>query len=110
VVQIYRQPQLGDRDPVLAAVGSLQFEVLKHRLQTEYKVDIKMRPLPYSHARWVKCDKDFNLNLLNREDSRLVEDRDGLPVLLFRSEWALKWTMDNHQNIEFLQTAPIKRG
>jgi hypothetical protein len=32
-------------DPILAAVGELQFEVVQHRMQNEYKVSAECRPL-----------------------------------------------------------------
>ena len=41
------------RDPILAAVGQLQFEVVQFRLQNEYGVESLIEPLPYSVARWV---------------------------------------------------------
>ena len=41
------------RDPILGAVGVLQFEVIQHRLQSEYGVKVSLQPLPYKHARWV---------------------------------------------------------
>jgi peptide subunit release factor RF-3 len=44
-----------------------------------------------------------------REDSRSLLDRDDNPVLLFRSEWALKWATDNYKNIQFSVTAPTKK-
>jgi peptide subunit release factor RF-3 len=35
VVQIFSVPTMGLKDPVLGAVGALQFEVLAHRLKAE---------------------------------------------------------------------------
>ena len=109
VVQIYRQRGLGDKDPVLGAVGALQFEVLQHRLKTEYSVDVRIEKLPYAHARWVQgtgLDADF---FERREDSRCLLDRDDLPVLLFKSDWALRWATDNYKQLQFLTSAPPKR-
>ena len=109
VVQIYRQRGLGDKDPILGAVGALQFEVLQHRLKTEYSVDVRIEKLPYAHARWVQgenMDPDF---FERREDSRCLLDRDDLPVLLFKSDWALRWAADNYKQLQFLTSAPPKR-
>jgi peptide chain release factor 3 len=109
VVQIYRQRGLGDKDPILGAVGALQFEVLQHRLKTEYSVDVRIEKLPYAHARWVQgpnLDMDF---FERREDSRALLDRDDLPVLLFKSEWSLRWATDNYKHLQFLTSAPPKR-
>ncbi len=110
VVQIYRQRGMGDKDPVLGAVGALQFEVLQHRLAAEYTVDTKIEKMPYVHARWVQgpgLDPDF---FERREDSRCLLDRDDNPVLLFKSDWALRWAADNYKTLEFMTTAPIKKS
>lgn len=94
VVQLYRPLDGNLRDPILAAVGALQFEVFQHRLLTEYSVEVRMEPLGYSHARWIIGE--FPTSFFDRrDDSRLVLDRDGRFVALFKSEWALRWTQDN---------------
>jgi len=110
VVQVYKQRGFGDKDPVLGAVGALQFEVLQFRLKAEYNVDVKVERMGYLHARWVEgpnFDPDF---FERREDSRCLEDRDGLPVLLFKSDWSLRWAEENYKNLKFLKTAPQITG
>ena len=110
VVQVYRQRGLLDKDPVLGAVGALQFEVLQYRLKAEYAVDVKIEKLPYLHARWVTgpgLDPDY---FERREDSRCLEDRDGFPVLLFKSDWGLRYAEENNKNLQFLKTAPSVRS
>jgi peptide chain release factor 3 len=110
VVQVYRQPGFGDREPILGAVGALQFEVLQARLKSEYNVDIKIERLGYVHARWVEgvgLDTKF---FDSRDDSKCLEDRDGQPVLLFKSDWALRWAEDNYKTLKFLKTAPMARS
>jgi len=108
VVQIYRQPGMGEKDPVLGAVGALQFEVLAHRLAGEYGVAVKIEKLPFIHARWVVGAGFDRAFFDRREDSRLLEDRDGNPVMLFRSDWALRWAQENAKGAEFHTTAPRK--
>ncbi len=106
VVQVYRQRGMLDKDPILGAVGALQFEVLQHRLKGEYSVDVKIEKLGFIHARWV-VGPDLNPDVFERrEDSRCLEDRDGLPVVLFKSDWALRWAVDNNKTLQFLTTAP----
>jgi peptide chain release factor 3 len=110
VVQVYKQRGGGDKDPVLGAVGALQFEVLQFRLKAEYSVDVKVEKLGFVHARWVEgagLDADF---FDRREDSKCLEDRDGLPVILFKSDWSLRWAEENFKDLKFIKTAPMKRG
>jgi peptide chain release factor 3 len=110
VVQIFKQRGFGDRDPILGAVGGLQFEVLQFRLKAEYGVEVKIERLPFVHARWVTgpgLDPDF---FERREDTRCLVDRDAQPVILFKSDWGLRWAQDNYKALQFLTTAPIVRG
>lgn len=110
VVQVYSQPGLGDKDPVLGAVGALQFEVLQFRLKAEYNVDVKIERLGYVHARWVEgtgYEREF---FDSRGDSKSLEDRDGQPLVLFKSDWGLRWAEENFKGLKFLKTAPMVRG
>jgi peptide chain release factor 3 len=106
VIQVFRQPGLGDKDPVLGAVGALQFEVLQHRLKTEYGADIRIDRLPYTRIRWI-VGEGVDLNVFSQSaETRLVEDMDGLPVILFTTEWAMNWIMGQHPKIKFSPIAP----
>lgn len=110
VVQVYSQPGFGDRDPVVAAVGALQFEVLQHRIKTEYGVDTKIERLPFLQTRWVGGE-GYQPSLFDRrDDTKLLEDRDGNPVVLFKSEWSLRWCEDNYKTVKFMKIAPLKRS
>jgi peptide chain release factor 3 len=73
--------------PVVGAIGPLQFEVLLHRLAHEYGVDATLEPMPYRDARWVTGPEEEILRVARGYDCALVEDREGRPLLLFRSEW-----------------------
>ncbi len=44
-------------DPILAAVGQLQFEVVQYRMKDEYGVDTTLEPLSFSIARCVCVPK-----------------------------------------------------
>ena len=52
-VQILYDFDESKRDPILAAVGQLQLEVVIHRLKNEYGVDANLESMPYQLARWV---------------------------------------------------------
>lgn len=114
VMQVYRQRGLLDKDPVLGAVGALQFEVLKHRLLAEYSVNVEIEKLPYVGARWVTPKEGIAVPFdadahERRENNKVLEDRDGNHVVLFRSEWAINFAVENNKNYEFLKTAPPRR-
>ncbi len=110
VVQIFQQPGLGDKDPILGAVGALQFEVLQHRLRTEYGAEIKIERLPFIRARWMVGDGAKPETFNDHSDTRYLQDRDGNPVILFGTDWALNWHSGKYPGVEFLPTAPTSHS
>ncbi|MDW7712209.1 MAG: peptide chain release factor 3 [Deferrisomatales bacterium] len=97
-IQVFRQPW-GDRDPIVGAVGQLQFEVLTHRLQGEYSVEARLEPMPFQLARWVEGEEPAPEALGRDASTLLCEDRHGRPVVLFRSQWALSWVAERHPSL-----------
>src|SRR5690606_10457788 len=51
VVQVLRSELRGDQEPVLAAVGPMQFEVAEARMTAEFNAPVRLEPLSYSVAR-----------------------------------------------------------
>jgi len=105
-IQVFRQRGFGERDPVIGAVGQLQFDVLKFRLEHEYGVAPMLDPLPYVHARWIEGAAYDPRELERNESVSCVEDRDGRAVALFRSDWALRWTCENFPTLTFREVGP----
>ena len=52
-VQILYDTDESKRDPILAAVGQLQLEVVQHRLENEYGVETRLEPMGFQVARWI---------------------------------------------------------
>eukprot|EP00879_Flechtneria_rotunda_P013063 GHRR01013643.1.p1 GENE.GHRR01013643.1~~GHRR01013643.1.p1 ORF type:complete len:602 (+),score=167.68 GHRR01013643.1:1048-2853(+) len=80
-------------DPILAAVGQLQFEVVQYRMKDEYGVDTTLEPLGFSMARWVIGSWPAVEAAGRMFNTQIVKDRYGRPVLLFRNEFAFKQVM-----------------
>jgi peptide chain release factor 3 len=74
-------------EPILAAVGALQFEVVKYRLESEYNVKTVMQTLPFTTARRVVGENPGAATL--GSSARMVEDWDGAPLALFESGWSV---------------------
>ena len=77
-------------EPILAAVGQLQFEVVKYRLESEYNVKTVFTTLPYGLARRVIGETSALAGATLPSNAKLVEDWDGKPLALFESEWSLR--------------------
>jgi peptide chain release factor 3 len=91
------------REPVLAVVGELQFEVSTYRLKAEYNVDTILERLPHSCARWLDGPQADIEALLRLSALKAMEDRDGRPVALFEGDWSLNYAKDKYPDIRFLE-------
>ena len=109
-VQIMYSSDESKRDPILAAVGQLQFEVVQFRLQNEYGVETRVEMLPFSVARWV-ADGWSALEKVGRLFNTVtVKDSWGRPVLLFKNEWNLHQVEADHPDLKLNATAPVVAG
>ncbi|MEO0988943.1 MAG: peptide chain release factor 3 [Cyanobacteria bacterium J06639_14] len=109
-VQIMFSADESKRDPILAAVGQLQFEVVQFRLQNEYNVETRLDPLPYSVARWVEGGWDALEEVGRLFNTVTVKDSWGRPVLLFRNEWNVHQVEGEHPKLKLRKTAPVVSG
>jgi peptide chain release factor 3 len=109
-VQIMYSADEAKRDPILAAVGQLQFEVVQFRLQNEYGVETRTEPLPYSVARWVSAGWDALEKAGRLFNTTTVKDSWGRPVLLFRNEWNCQQVEGEHPELQLSAIAPVVSG
>lgn len=109
-VQIMFSADESKRDPILAAVGQLQLEVVQYRLQNEYNVDTRLEPLPFSVARWVDGGWEALENVGRLFNTVTVKDSWDRPVLLFRNEWNCQQTEADHPELKLSTTAPVVSG
>ncbi|HSK18237.1 MAG TPA: peptide chain release factor 3 [Longimicrobiales bacterium] len=92
-------------EPLVGAVGRLQFDVLLHRLKHEYGVEARLENLPYGHARWVTGPRAEIDRLGGSTGRSLVFDSKNRPLLLFESEWTMRHTIDRHPDLQFHDVA-----
>ncbi|CAK8054798.1 peptide chain release factor 3 [Eupransor demetentiae] len=83
---------------ILGAVGQLQFEVFKFRMENEYNVEIQFEPIGSKVARWIKPDQLDEKMASSR--NLLVRDRYDQPVFLFENKFALNWFKDKYPNVD----------
>ena len=109
-VQIMYSTDEFKRDPILAAVGQLQIEVVQFRMQNEYNVETRTEPLAYSVARWVHGGWDALEKAGRIFNAISVKDNWGRPVLLFKNEWNLRQTEQDQPELELKSIAPVGAG
>ncbi|MDC0980189.1 peptide chain release factor 3 [Bdellovibrionales bacterium] len=100
-VQTFYDPFVGQQDPILGVVGELQFDVLLHRLNDEYKLDVKLERLPFSVARWPRRRDGSDVGTAIDGGSRLYRDATEQAVVLLKREWDLNWLIKENPDIEF---------
>jgi peptide chain release factor 3 len=95
---------------IVGAVGTLQFDVLAHRLEHEYGSAPILTTLPYTLCRWVSGlepgtfdPRTFKVG----QGSMIARDRDGHPVVLFSSNWGVNWAKEQNKGIELLPVSPM---
>ena len=109
-VQVLYDTDQSKRDPILAAVGQLQLEVVQYRLEHEYGVQTRIEPLGFSVARWV-CGGWPALEKVGRIfNCKSVRDAWDRPVLLFKNDWNLNQLAEDHPDLELSAVAPVVSG
>ena len=88
VVQVLRDPDVGDTNPILAAVGALQFEVLAHRLEHEFNSPTEISPLSYQAIRVTDAVSADRLRQIG--GVRILKRGDGALVALFENRYRLQ--------------------
>ena len=109
-IQVFADHITGVHD-IVGAVGTLQFDVLLHRLAGEYNVKALMNPEPYTVCRWIvpkEGSPPFNPKTFKRgQGSLMAKDRDGHPVILFSNEWSARWAENNNEGYELRPVSPV---
>ncbi len=106
-VQVLYSQDEAKRDPILAAVGPLQFEVVQHRLLSEYNVETRLEPLNYALARWIEGGWEAVEQMGNLFNAEVVKDSWDRPVLLCKNIWSLQQIQERLPNLKLLSIAPV---
>ncbi len=109
-VQVLYDTDASKRDPILAAVGQLQLEVVQYRLENEYGVPTRLEPLGFSVARWVVGGWEALEAVGRLFNCKTVRDAWDRPVLLFKNDWNLHQLAEDHPKLELSAVAPVVSG
>jgi len=101
VVQVLRHPDLGDQEPLLAAVGQLQFDVAAWRMEHEFGAPMRLSSASWAAARGT--DEASVAKLRSLRDTAVYHRADGVPLALFRSEWVAKRAESDHPELTLQQ-------
>ena len=93
----------GRREPIVGVVGALQYDVIASRLKSEYRVTAEIEPVEYAAARWVGSADSPSPG----GSSVMAVDRHDRPVILFDSEWGLRYFERHHPGVVLLAESPV---
>jgi peptide chain release factor 3 len=97
-IQTFMDPRAAQRELILGAMGKLQFDVVRFRLEHEYNTLTDMTPMPYQLARWVTATPEQSKDAHLPFGAKVVKDQYGCTAILFKSQWdANYFTRENPQ-------------
>ncbi|MFQ5558676.1 MAG: peptide chain release factor 3 [Acidimicrobiales bacterium] len=88
VVQVLREPGVGDQAPIVAAVGPLQFDVVQYRLENEFGAPVELNPTTWTTAR--VTDEESADTLRAMSGVTVAARSDGALLALFESPYWLQ--------------------
>ncbi len=105
-IQTFKRPGIGFEEIIVGVVGVLQFEVLEHRLKTEYNANISppaaplpLRALGHQVAQGDRGSEAFQ-HLFASPRTRATAT-----CILFENEWSIRWALENNEGLELAETA-----
>ncbi len=102
-VQVFRP--LRSNDLIVGAVGVLQFDVVVHRLKSEYKVEAIYEPIAVATARWVESANQVKLSEFTKKchDNLALDGGDNLTYIA-PSMVNLQLAQERYPDIKFRKT------
>ena len=103
-VQLFQRKTTNEK--ILGAVGVLQFEVVKFRLENEYGVRGEFNSHFFQGVRWLKFSSDSKRKLFEQNYSNVILfDGKGRPCFGIKSDWDLKLAVEKNPDVEFYQNS-----
>jgi peptide chain release factor 3 len=97
VVQVLRDPELGDQAPILAAVGPMQYDVAIFRLENEFGAPVELSATSYHLAR--RTDHASAEALRSMRGARVLVRADGTLLALFESQYWVERLEQEHPEL-----------
>lgn len=98
-IQIFFMPGCGMERVIVGVVGMLQYEVLEHRMKTEYNVSYRQSAQRYQLIRRIDEGSPNPSTLRLSRDTLWVKDVRGNDLLLFESEFDIRWALENNEGL-----------
>ncbi|HXH29682.1 MAG TPA: peptide chain release factor 3 [Bacteriovoracaceae bacterium] len=102
--QLFIRRQTNEK--MLGAVGALQFEVVKFRLEDEYSVEANYEQVSWAGVRWLRFpDKKSEEKFCFENNSVIMEDKEKRVCFAVRTEWDLRLAQEKNPGVEFFKNS-----
>lgn len=101
-VQVLYNVDAFKREPILAVVGELQFDVVQARLENEYNVLTSLERMVSYAARWVTGPENKVTRITERSHVILCRDVDQNYVALFKEVFFVKYISELYPELSFV--------
>jgi peptide chain release factor 3 len=101
-VQVFYNVNAYKREPILAVVGQLQFDVVQSRLKVEYNVPTVLERMPHTDLRWIAGAEADIEALPERSEAIIARDLRGRWVALFNGSFFLRYYAEKFPALRFL--------
>jgi peptide chain release factor 3 len=104
--QVFFAETSAGSQPIVGAVGQLQFDVMAFRLEHEYAAPCKFEKMTYRWPRWLTGAKADVERVASGQGRLKLFDHKGNVVVLFSDAWALRRALQHETSVVFHETAP----
>lgn len=101
-VQVFYNVNAFKREPILAVVGQLQFDVVQSRLQVEYNVPTTLEHMPHTDLRRIKGPESAIEKLPERSEVLVARSAHDQFVALFNGSFFLRYYAEKYPDLRFL--------
>jgi len=102
LVKLYEIPAGHQRISLLGAVGPLQFDLVQYRLESEYGAASRIESTDWTTVRGIEAE---GVDIIEEKSlhipagARLAVDNDGKQVMLFPTDWHLRFFQEHNEGI-----------
>jgi peptide chain release factor 3 len=104
--QVFFAETSAGSQPIVGAVGQLQFDVMAFRLEHEYAAPCKFEKMTYRWPRWLTGAKADVERVASGQGRLKLFDHKGNVVVLFSDAWALRRALQHETSVVFHEAAP----
>ena len=97
VIQVLTSPLRGPQQPILGAVGQMQYEVVLDRMAQEFNCPVVLEPLPHTLAQLTTAAAVDELAGVTGVEVAAASD--GTTVALFPNAWRLRSVRRDHPDL-----------